>query len=126
METRNRGQGTRGAPDAQVASQTAQTRASQWEVLAASPEFRRLITAKRNFIIPAVIFFLVYYFALPLGNGRAPDLMNTKIIGNINLAYLFALSEFVMAWILDAVIIRLATQDFITHDRTRRRITGAL
>ena len=77
METRNRGQGTRGAPDAQVGRETAQTRASAWETLAASPEFRRLITAKRHFIIPAVIFFLVYYFALPLGNGLAPSLMNT-------------------------------------------------
>ena len=112
METGNRGQGTRGAPDARVGTETVQTRASAWEVLAASPEFRRLITAKRNFIIPAVIFFLVYYFALPLGNGLAPSLMNTKIIGNINLAYLFALSEFVMAWILAAVYIRRANRVF--------------
>ena len=59
METRNRGQGTRGAPDAQVGTETAQTRSSAWEALAASPEFRRLISAKRNFIIPAVIFFLI-------------------------------------------------------------------
>ena len=80
METRNRGQGTRGAPDAQVGTETAQTRASAWEALAASPEFRRLISAKRNFIIPAVIFFLVYYFALPLGNGLAPRLMNTNSV----------------------------------------------
>jgi uncharacterized membrane protein (DUF485 family) len=112
METRNRGQGTGGATDAQAATDAAQARASTWQVLAASPEFRRLIAAKRNFIIPAVIFFLVYYFALPLGNGLAPDLMNTKIIGNINLAYLFALSEFVMAWILAAVYIRRANRVF--------------
>jgi uncharacterized membrane protein (DUF485 family) len=85
---------------------------SKWDALAASPEFRRLITAKRNFIIPAVVFFLVYYFALPLGNGLAPSLMNTKIIGNINLAYLFALSEFVMAWILAYVYIRRANRVF--------------
>src|SRR3977135_4477946 len=110
METRNRGRGARGDPDIQVGTETAQSRASQWEVLAASPEFRRLITAKRNFIIPAVIFFLVYYFALPLRNGLAPDLMNTKVIGNINLAYVFALSEFVMAWILAAVYIRRANR----------------
>jgi len=66
----------------------------------------------RNFIIPAVAFFLVYYFALPLSNGLAPSLMNTKVIGNINLAYLFALSEFVMAWILAAVYIRRANRVF--------------
>src|ERR1700682_3469505 len=112
METRNRGQGTRGATDGQAGSDAAQARTSKWEELAASPEFGRLIKARRNFIIPATIFFLVYYFALPLGNGLAPSLMNTKVIGNINLAYLFALSEFVMVSILAAVYIRRAHRVF--------------
>src|SRR3981081_1025603 len=112
METRNRGQGGLGAPGASVGTEAASARASKWEALASSPEFRRLITAKRNFIIPATIFFLVYYFALPLSNGLAPSLMNTKIIGNINLAYLFALSEFVMAWILADAYIRRRTRIF--------------
>src|ERR1700737_4704325 len=114
METRNRtaGRGIRGDPDGQIGTEAAPISASKWEALATSAEFRRLITAKRNFIIPAVVFFLVYYFALPLGNGLAPSLMNTKIIGNINLAYLFALSEFVMAWILAAVYIRRANRVF--------------
>jgi uncharacterized membrane protein (DUF485 family) len=106
METRDRDRGT------QVATEAAQARASKWEALAASPEFQRLIKARRNFIIPATIFFLVYYFALPLGNGLAPSLMNTKVIGNINLAYLFALSEFVMAWILAGVYISRANRIF--------------
>jgi len=114
METRNRmaGRGSRGDPDARMGTEAAPIPTSKWDALAASPEFRRLITAKRNFIIPAVVFFLVYYFALPLGNGLAPSLMNTKIIGNINLAYLFALSEFVMAWILAYVYIRRANRVF--------------
>jgi len=126
METGNRGQGTRGAPDARVGTETVQTRASAWEVLAASPEFRRLITAKRNFIIPAVIFFLVYYFALPLGNGLAPSLMNTKVIGNINLAYVFALSEFVMAWILAAVYVRRANRVFDPLAAAVRRLAARM
>ena len=126
METRNRGQGARGAPGTQVGRDTADARASQWAVLAASTEFRRLITAKRNFIIPAVVFFLVYYFALPLGNGLAPSLMNTKIIGNINLAYLFALSEFVMAWILAAVYIRRANRVFDPLAEAVRRLAARM
>src|SRR5438270_3981188 len=112
METRSRGQGGPGVRNAPVGTEGANASPSKWEALASSPEFRRLIMAKRNFIIPATIFFLVYYFALPLGNGLAPSLMNTKVIGNINLAYLFALSEFVMAWILAAVYIRRANRVF--------------
>lgn len=112
METRNRtaGRGSRGDPDASMGTGAIPT--SKWDALAASPEFRRLLMARRNFIIPATAFFLVYYFALPLTNGLAPSLMNTKIIGNINLAYLFALSEFVMAWILAYVYIRRANRVF--------------
>jgi uncharacterized membrane protein (DUF485 family) len=113
METRNRtaGRGVRGDPDGRTGTE-APIAASKWDALAASAEFRRLISARRNFIIPAVVFFLVYYFALPLSNGLAPGLMNTKVIGNINLAYLFALSEFVMAWVLAAVYIRRANRIF--------------
>ena len=121
MEPRIPGSSTR-TPDPQLATEGA--RAPVWEQLEASAEFRRLITAKRNFIIPAVIFFLVYYFALPLGNGLAPKLMNTKVIGNINLAYLFALSEFVMAWVLAAVYIRRANHVFDALAEAVRRLAA--
>jgi uncharacterized membrane protein (DUF485 family) len=114
MDKRDRSTGLRprAVPDGRTQPVAEATPAPQWEALARSVEFRRLITAKRNFIIPAVIFFLVYYFALPLSNGLAPGLMNTKVLGNINLAYLFALSEFVMAWILAYVYIRRANRIF--------------
>ncbi|MDQ6710457.1 MAG: DUF485 domain-containing protein [Candidatus Dormibacteraeota bacterium] len=100
--------------------------ASPWESLYSSQEFQQLLRARRNFIIPAVAFFLVYYFALPLGNGLAPSLMNTKIIGNINLAYLFALSEFVMAWILAAVYIRRANRLFDPLAAAVRRVAAKM
>ncbi|NOT61472.1 MAG: DUF485 domain-containing protein [Acidobacteria bacterium] len=38
-------------------------------------EFKELVAAKRKFIIPATVFFIVYYFALPLLVGYAPALM---------------------------------------------------
>jgi len=98
--------------------------APRWEALKASAEFRRLMAARRNFIIPAVVFFLVYYFALPLSNGLAPKLMNTKIIGNINLAYVFALSEFVMAWVLAYLYISRANKVFDPLAEAVRRLAG--
>ena len=39
--------------------------AIDWEGLAASDRFKELLKAKRRFIVPAMIFFIVYYFALP-------------------------------------------------------------
>ena len=71
-----------------------------WDRVAATPEFRGLMTAKKLFIIPVFLFFLVYYFTLPVLVGLAPHWMSTKVIGGANLAYVFALSQFVVAWLI--------------------------
>ena len=81
---------------------------ADWERVAATDEFKSLIAAKRKFIAPAVIFFIIYYFALPALVGYAPGLMSRRVFGVINLAYLFALSQFFMAWILAALYVRAA------------------
>ena len=49
METRSRGQGGPGLRNAPVGTEGANASPSKWEALASSPEFRRLIMAKRNF-----------------------------------------------------------------------------
>ena len=81
---------------------------ANWERVAAMAEFKTLLIAKTKFIVPATIFFVTYYFALPLLVGYAPQFMATKVLGELNLAYLFALSQFFMAWILAALYLRAA------------------
>jgi uncharacterized membrane protein (DUF485 family) len=81
---------------------------ADWDRVAAREDFRALIASKRAFIVPATLFFVVYYFALPLLVGYAPGLMKTEVLGAVNLAYLFALSQFVMAWGLAAWYLRAA------------------
>ena len=83
-----------------------------WEGLERTDEFRRLVAARVRFVLPATIFFLVYYFLLPLLNGLAPSLMRTDVIGHINIAYLFALSQFFVAWLLAFFYIRQANGVF--------------
>ena len=79
-----------------------------WDRIAATDEFKNLIAAKVKFVVPAVIFFVIYYFSLPVLVGFAPKLMETRVFGVINIAYLFALSQFFMAWILAAIYVRKA------------------
>lgn len=79
-----------------------------WQMIGASEDFKELIRAKRRFIFPATIFFVVYYFALPYLVGYHPQLMQRKVWGEMNLAYLFALSQFFMAWALAAVYVVIA------------------
>ena len=84
--------------------------AAEWDRLAALADFRALIAAKRRFIVPATVFFIVYYFALPVLVGYAPRLMATKVFGVVNVAYLFALSQFFVAWIIAVLYVRAASR----------------
>lgn len=81
-----------------------------WAALEAKPEFRALLARKSRFIITATIFFVLYYFALPVLVGYFPELMKKEVLGRLNIAYLFALSQFFMAWALAFVYTRKAAQ----------------
>jgi uncharacterized membrane protein (DUF485 family) len=80
---------------------------ADWERLAALAEFKALLASKRKFIVPATVFFIVYYFALPVLVGYVPALM-TKKLGVVNVAYLFALSQFFVAWLVAFLYMRAA------------------
>jgi len=90
--------------------QPKQYQASQptWDKIAESKPFQDLMATKKTFIVPAFIFFVVYYFALPVLVGYAPQFMSTKVMGEVNLAYLFALSQFFVAWIIAGLYVRAA------------------
>ena len=81
---------------------------ADWDRLAALADFKALLAAKRRFIVPATVFFIVYYFALPVLVGYAPRLMAAKVFGVVNVAYLFALSQFFVAWIVAVLYVRAA------------------
>lgn len=82
--------------------------AANWDQIASDPDFKKLLAAKASFILPMTIFFLVYYFALPVLVGWAPGLMKTKV-GSVNVAYLFAFSQFFMAWIVAGIYVSKAS-----------------
>ncbi|HEX8337414.1 MAG TPA: DUF485 domain-containing protein [Pyrinomonadaceae bacterium] len=98
-----------------------ETDVADWDRVAAQPEFQQLLASKRRFIVPATVFFVVYYFALPVLVGYAPRLMETRVLG-LNVAYLFALSQFVMAWAVAALYVRAAGG----WDETARRVIERL
>jgi len=83
---------------------------SDWDRIAAFSEFKDLLAAKAKFIVPATVFFIIYYFALPVSVGYFPELMKTQVLGVLNLAYLFALSQFFVAWGIAFLYVRKASQ----------------
>jgi uncharacterized membrane protein (DUF485 family) len=91
-----------------------------WDAIEKSPDFRALVAAKWRFIVPATVFFLAYYFALPILSGYAPDLMKMPVIGPVNVANLFALSQFVMV----AVVMSLYVSRAKTYDAQAAAVTA--
>lgn len=81
---------------------------TEWDRIAETQQFKDLMATKRVFVIPAFVFFLVYYFLLPILVGYAPQFMSTKVWGVVNLAYLFALSQFFMAWTIAWLYVKAA------------------
>ncbi len=83
-----------------------------WDAAADSPEFKELITQKRRFVVPATIFFLTWYFGFIILAGVAPDFMGEKVIEGVTIGYIFALSQFIMVWVLAAAYLRRADKVF--------------
>jgi uncharacterized membrane protein (DUF485 family) len=88
--------------------QTAGQLPVDWTMISQQPEYLALLAAKKKFLVPATIFFVVYYFLLPISVGWAPNLMKTEIIGRANLAYVFGFSQFIMAWVLAAMYVKVS------------------
>ena len=67
-----------------------------------------MIAQKTRFVVAATAFFVIFYFALPVLVGYWPELMERQVWGVVNWAYLFAFSQFLMAWALAYLYLRIA------------------
>lgn len=80
---------------------------AQWETIRNTDSFKELIRQKRAFIIPATIFFLLFYLMLPVLTAFT-TVLNGKVIGVVNWAYIYAFAQFVMTWALSHVYLKQA------------------
>src|SRR3954470_13488894 len=70
-----------------------------WKAAARSPEFRKLVSTRRRFVVPATIFFLTWYLGLVLLAGYAKDFMGREFLTDgLTVGWALALSQFVMVW----------------------------
>ena len=60
---------------------------------------------------------MVYYMSLPILVGFFPSVMKTEVLGKVNIAYLFALSQFLMTWIVCAMYVRAAKRWDIMNEQ---------
>ena len=60
-----------------------------------SSEFTELRKRYRGFVIPATVAFLAWYLLYVVMSNWASGFMNTEVVGNINVALIFGLLQFV-------------------------------
>jgi uncharacterized membrane protein (DUF485 family) len=73
---------------------------------------------KKAFIIPATIFFLVFYFGLPI-LAAYTTVLNFTVVGAITGAYVYAFAQFAMTWILMHLYVSRANRWDGIIDRAR-------
>ncbi|MFC7394922.1 DUF485 domain-containing protein [Scopulibacillus cellulosilyticus] len=69
-----------------------------------TPEFQRLLKAKRKFIVPVTIFFAGYFILLPIFTSYS-TILNKPFIGSITWTWAIAFTHFIMTWVLSGVYI---------------------
>ena len=80
------------------------------EAVGKDPEMVELERRHSRFVWPATAFFLIYYMSLNVLAGTSPELMGTKLFGQFTVGYLFALSQFLMAFVVAWVYSRWAAR----------------
>ena len=86
--------------------------AVDWEAIERSEAFQELVRRKRRYVLPRVVFFLVWYLAFVLLAGYAEGFMGERIYEGLTVGYVLALSQFVMVWWLAATYVRKANREF--------------
>ncbi|WP_205473184.1 DUF485 domain-containing protein [Nocardioides sp. SYSU D00038] len=77
--------------------------------LHARPEFTELRKAYRGFVFPATVAFLIWYLLYVVLSNWAGDFMGHKLFGNINVALVFGVLQFVTTFLLAYVYSRYST-----------------
>ncbi len=81
---------------------------NHWDPIYQSLAYRQMISQKTRAVVVMTVFFVVYYFALPVLVGYWPDLMARRLWGSVTLAYAYAFSQFLMTWGLAYIYMRYA------------------
>jgi uncharacterized membrane protein (DUF485 family) len=90
-----------------------------FERVESSPQFKKLMENKKKFIVPMTIFFLVFYFLLPISTSYG-TFLNTPVYGDITWAWVFAVAQFVMTWVICSIYVKKAN----TFDKDAAQIVN--
>jgi uncharacterized membrane protein (DUF485 family) len=90
-----------------------------------SPEFAGLRRSFRAFVLPTTIAFLVWYLLYVVLSVYARGFMDTKVVGHINIAFVFGLLQFISTFAIAWAYSRYARRNLDpVSERIRAELEG--
>ena len=84
-----------------------------WLAAENSPEFQELVKKRRSWVLPATIFFMVWYFGFIILAGYAPSFMGKEFLTDgFTVGYALAFTQFIMVWVLAVAYVHRADTVF--------------
>jgi len=96
-----------------------------WSTIDADPRFQQLYKKKTVFLSVFTLGALAYFLLLPIGVAYFPAWFAIRLWGPLNLGLVFALSQFLVAWLVAYLYVRRANREFDALAATLRQ-HGAL
>ena len=95
-------------------------RHEEWVRVERAPAFKELMKKRKALVIPAKIFFLVFYFLLVVLTSFT-NILSAKAFGPITWAYVYAFAQFPMTWILSHLYLNRANKWDRLVERARQQ-----
>jgi uncharacterized membrane protein (DUF485 family) len=93
-----------------VTTEVPPTEAAKYVAVQQSDEFAELRRRLRGFVFPMTVAFFLWYALYVLLSAYARGFMGLKIVGNINVALVFGLLQFVSTFVIAWLYSRYAAQ----------------
>lgn len=94
-------------------------RQDEWARVERTSAFKELARSRKAFLIPATIFFLAFFFGLPI-LAAFTSVLDGKAIGPLTWAFVYGFAQFAMTWILMHVYVSRANKWDGLVDRARQ------
>jgi uncharacterized membrane protein (DUF485 family) len=87
-----------------------QPTADAYTRMEADPRFVELRRRFRNFAFPWTVAFLAWYLLYVLMSAYARGFMDTKVVGNLNVAFFFGILQFISTFAIAILYARYANR----------------
>ncbi|MCE7004982.1 DUF485 domain-containing protein [Kibdelosporangium philippinense] len=99
---------------------------ARWREVQESADFAELRRRLRRFVFPMTGLFLVWYLVYVLLADYAHDFMSTRLFGNINVALVLGILQFVSTFVITTLYVRYANRKLDPQaEKIRAEIEGA-